>query len=513
MIKKMILMLLVLVGGVVSANADAVLKGSFDSWGTGLSFDSNNECYLSLYNITSDVQFKIYDTQGNGSWHGINELDITAPTGWYTNGDDGNVKLQRNNIKNSSNILYDVVKFTAIWDQGWKLTIEGVEKQSFTVYFVNGQNWTDVYGYFFDSYGNSGWTDHKLSKSSSITVNGNSYDVYTYTFEREFAPKVIFHKNGSGDGAQTGDLDVVNNKLYLLALPDHYAVVGDNTTLFGSAWDGTGVAGSTTFMTLNNGIYEYPVSDVTLSSGTTIQYKVVKRKFNLGDDKKIYAHTADWYPNDNMSFYLPAGKYDITFKFDTSDSQVSHDISAQFVTLTPAKTYTTLTSAFALDFTDLSLTAYVVKDEDVSDDKVTMTQVKKIPAETGLVIKAENINTPVNVPALVGAADDVTGNKMEGSSSEETEIAANAGYILSNGAFHPSSGVGKLAAGKAYLHIAVPTTGDAPALSMDFGDETTSIQSIERTINDNQYYTLDGRRVYEPTKGLYIVNGKKVVIK
>jgi len=498
----------------MTANADAVLKGSFDGWQDGLAFDSNNECYLSMYNQTQNITFKIYDTFGSGSWKGYNDLVISAPQGWVDEAStDNNCELVYEKLKNASNVKYDLIKFTAIYnsdDSKWHLTIEGVEKQSFTLYFVNGQNWENVYGYIFDSYGNSGWSAHSLSKTSTITVDEVDYDVYSYTFEREFAPKVIFH---NGSGSQTGDLGVVNEKLYLLALPDHYAVVGDNVTLFGAEWDGRGEEGTTTFMAHGQGsTYSYTMSDVTFTTGTTINYKVVKRKYNLGDDSKIYAHTADWYPNDNKVFYVPAGKFDITFTFDTSNDQPSESVSAQYVTLTPAKTYTTLTSAYDLDFTGLPLKAFIVLDNDVSDKMVTMTQVNKVPAGTGLVIKAETTGTAVTVPVFDGSnADYVTGNKMEGSATEETEIAANDGYILSNGAFHPSNGQGKLAAGKAYLHIAV--TDNAPALSMDFGEGTTGIQNIERIVTGNQYYTLDGRRVAEPTKGLYIVNGKKVIVK
>ncbi len=68
-----------------------------------------------------------------------------------------------------------------------------------------------------------------------------------------------------------------------------------------------------------------------------------------------------------------------------------------------------------------------------------------------------------------------------------------------------------LAANKAYL--AVPEA-EASAIGFEFDDETTGIVNVNReTTTNNQYYTLDGRRVAEPTKGLYIINGKKVVIK
>ena len=68
-------------------------------------------------------------------------------------------------------------------------------------------------------------------------------------------------------------------------------------------------------------------------------------------------------------------------------------------------------------------------------------------------------------------------------------------------------------ANRAYLAVPNIAMGNAPALGFGLDDATTGIQNIERTISDNQYYTLDGRRVAEPTKGIYIINGKKVVIK
>lgn len=53
----------------------------------------------------------------------------------------------------------------------------------------------------------------------------------------------------------------------------------------------------------------------------------------------------------------------------------------------------------------------------------------------------------------------------------------------------------------------------ARALALSFGDEATAISSIEAAKADNGYYNLSGQRVEKPTKGLYIVNGKKVIIK
>ena len=180
--------------------------------------------------------------------------------------------------------------------------------------------------------------------------------------------------------------------------------------------------------------------------------------------------------------------------------------------ITPAKEYTTLTSANNLDFTNVSgLKAYIATS--VSGGAVQMTQVNKVPANTGLVLKATTPGSAVNVPVFDGTgADDVSGNNMAGSATETTAVAANAGYILSSGIFQPSSG-GTLPAGKAYLAIAVSS---ARTLEMSFDEsDVTAISEVTNTnrTNNTNVYDLQGRKVAQPTKGLYIVNGKKVIIK
>ena len=67
-----------------------------------------------------------------------------------------------------------------------------------------------------------------------------------------------------------------------------------------------------------------------------------------------------------------------------------------------------------------------------------------------------------------------------------------------------------LAANKAYL--AVPTTNSVrEGLWID--DDVTAIETVKAEKVTNEYFNLAGQRVAQPTKGLYIVNGRKVVIK
>ena len=63
-------------------------------------------------------------------------------------------------------------------------------------------------------------------------------------------------------------------------------------------------------------------------------------------------------------------------------------------------------------------------------------------------------------------------------------------------------------------HFQINDVNAVREFNMNFGDETTNIQQVESgKLKVEGYYDLQGRKVAQPTKGLYIVNGKKVVVK
>ena len=72
---------------------------------------------------------------------------------------------------------------------------------------------------------------------------------------------------------------------------------------------------------------------------------------------------------------------------------------------------------------------------------------------------------------------------------------------------------GTIAANKCWLEL----TNDEPltARAIVIGAaETTGIADMNReTITNDRYYDLQGRRIMQPVKGLYISNGKKVMVK
>ncbi len=72
-----------------------------------------------------------------------------------------------------------------------------------------------------------------------------------------------------------------------------------------------------------------------------------------------------------------------------------------------------------------------------------------------------------------------------------------------------------LAAHRAYLLTESdirPASGARVALNFDDGDPT-AVVSVGESKQDNVYYNLNGMRVTNPSKGVYVVNGKKVIIK
>lgn len=71
---------------------------------------------------------------------------------------------------------------------------------------------------------------------------------------------------------------------------------------------------------------------------------------------------------------------------------------------------------------------------------------------------------------------------------------------------------GTLAAGKCYLDVS-SYSSLAREFFIDDEGEITEIEEVEAKKEEDEYYDLSGRRVLYPTKGIYIMNGKKVIIK
>lgn len=146
---------------------------------------------------------------------------------------------------------------------------------------------------------------------------------------------------------------------------------------------------------------------------------------------------------------------------------------------------------------------------------ITMTEItdRIVKSGQGVVLKKTTSGSITMTPTSSNSSDDYSGNSLVGTMTNITN-PGNAyvlNYKAATGAgFYKLSSGGTIGANKAYLTY----SSGAPEF-FGFDGNTTSINEVRGKMEDvsGEYYDLQGRRVSQPTKGLYIVNGKKVVIK
>ena len=167
-----------------------------------------------------------------------------------------------------------------------------------------------------------------------------------------------------------------------------------------------------------------------------------------------------------------------------------------------------------LDFSTSNVKAYIVTAK--SSSYATLTEVTKAPANTGLIIMGTKGQTYNVLTTDEATSEDVEGNLLEATGVSGTAVEKDAAYVLSktDGKFHLTN-AGTIPAGKAYLPAGAV---GARVLDLSFGDEegeTTALSEVRGLKSEvrGEFYNLNGQRVAQPTKGLYIVNGRKVVIK
>ena len=151
--------------------------------------------------------------------------------------------------------------------------------------------------------------------------------------------------------------------------------------------------------------------------------------------------------------------------------------------------------------------------------EITMIEITDgiIKSSEGVVLKNTRESSITMTPTTDDSEVDYSDNSLVGTKITITN-PGNA-YVLNKGeggiGFYKLSNTGTIGANKAYLIYPDPQAGPGNTREFFGFEEATGLKAIDNgqlTI-DNVVYDLQGRRVQNPTKGLYIVNGKKVVIK
>ena len=136
-----------------------------------------------------------------------------------------------------------------------------------------------------------------------------------------------------------------------------------------------------------------------------------------------------------------------------------------------------------------------------------------IPAKTGILVKATAGNHDFVVTSKEGKTLD--NNNLVAATADKTSNGTNFFALTKIGDKVGFALVEKnvvIPAGKAYLEVTKSTAGEA-AKFFGLDGEATGINSVKTAKADGAYYTLEGVKTTKPVKGLYIHNGKKIVVK
>ncbi len=258
----------------------------------------------------------------------------------------------------------------------------------------------------------------------------------------------------------------------------------------------------------------YTLKKVTMKSATP---PIGTGTINNSSDLKIYVPTDATQPYESAAEWLDyKGKYYEKVSFGTTGYTTYYLENENFLIPTGCTAYiiTGVTPSGSITTPDQA----VVK---------AFTAGKIIPKQTGFILQGTPNTTVVYQANVTGAEEDVTGNLLVGTATEQ-EISG-AGYKYYIFSADGDQGLGfykqgtrggasiKLKPHRAGLRLD-ESIGRAKSLIFDFDAarreaETTGIRSVrpEMQRRDNAVYDLQGRRVINPTHGIYIINGKKII--
>ncbi len=196
------------------------------------------------------------------------------------------------------------------------------------------------------------------------------------------------------------------------------------------------------------------------------------------------------------------------------------DVYSELITITQAAATLPITvseagwATFAptqnVSFDPEVMSVYVVTN--ATTTSATLQSVSSVPANTPVLICAEagTYGLPVVDAATAPTTNllQVSNGSIVGNGSTIYSLAKidDVGfYLVGNGVTIP--------AGKCYLDIGTQGQGNARAFLTLGGNTETGITTVAADAADGNIYDLTGRRVSGVARGLYIVNGKKVVLK
>ena len=391
---------------------------------------------------------------------------------------------------------------------------------------------TRVISFFKETNGTgNGTTEYFLLSQKAVMIVGTEADVYTYVVE----PTV------------TDD----NGKTYQVRLWGDYAM-NDNTTniqevVFKNTLDYVGLDafkkndGSSTVKR----IYftaTVPTKDMSATkweyidnSGnyTQKEFEPSLKVYVKKSAENAYKTATGWDRYAGQTSYKIPGEIKIAHWYGTFAREFDADLGiyarenneagriGAFITQTAGMSTET-------DATGVQTTKFIMKSINYGNTNVT--DYDYVPAETGVLLESRSgATTPADFYYAIGEKDNVTyslsNNIMEGVTVKDTKKQSSTSdpifAMTTAGIFKPLKiGTDRtIPVHKAVARPKVTLSASAKVMFVfDDGENHNIVNAIEtvennNVVDNNAYYNLQGQRVENPQHGVFIHNGKKVVLK
>lgn len=370
----------------------------------------------------------------------------------------------------------------------------------------NGENYIPVYNFSSDQSSITGTP----AVTYSYEINSSNGTATSYEATEKGTLKVIV----SADGYTSAEKTVVINNL-----------------LFNKSYNYD-------FSTLTTHSENTEGSQITHNNAGCQAYKLESNAFEnitLNGMSQLWAITKKYtvgliarYGDGGSVTYtgsFPEGSYFVGDNYASSTNVLSYSqygVVKELSVYTPIETATISEAGFAtyspsynviVPAEESGIKVYTAK---VEGNQINLTQVeadKVLEAGTGYVV-AGNENS-YEFALTNEAAKAIEGNDLKVAGEGLKATADTKYYVLTKRT--GGVGFGKVAdgvnipVGKCYIDL---TDTASKATFLSFGGETTGISNMEAAkANANEYFSLQGVKTMKPNKGIYIHNGKKVIIK
>ena len=477
-------------------------------------------------------------------------LDLTATlrhatAGWYQVGTAEKVNFTGNaTFTIGAGVDYGKT-ITVKWGATGTDGTEATGSETFTktdpnakvyVYYNNPYNWANVNCYLYKDKVNNSWPGKAMTYDAAISINGKTGWWY-FEVPETYATGHVMVTDGKASGtrqypgAGQPGIRLNGNSLYIDG-----ETTGETTVTPGNQptppTPDDPTTGITIYVKADNAPYLYAWDNdknklngqwpgKLMTAQTTINgISFYYQSFNENPINIIF--------NDNNN-HQTANIMGVTstsyFSYDgtTGYEKIEPPVKPDGVEITLSGEYTSFASSENLNFKDVDgLKAYIVSGYKKSKGNLTIVLLKAdyVPAGTGLILKG-TANTTYTVGKmemeagyhnfLKGVTAPTTISTTEGDNTNYVFVKDNGRY-----AFAKVASTRSLPAGKAYLRLptSVSATAGAKAIGFVIEGETTGINEVAPTTpaSDEDYYTLSGIKTRKPTRGIYIHQGRKVVV-